>query len=318
MSTPHPIVASLRNMFLASTFMVTTINIKAPFLAITALFSTGCTQVGVQLANLPTYMDSNEQHLNIAYGEHPQHHLDIYLPAQTTSEQQPVVVFFYGGRWTDGDKSMYPFVAKPFVDRGYIVVVPDYRKYPEVIFPAFVEDAALAVAWTLENIADYQGNPDKLVLMGHSAGAHIGALISADERYLASHGHSSRPIKAFAGLSGPYDFIPKDEDLKDIFGPPERYPEMTVTRFIDGTEPPMLLLWGAQDTLVGRRNLDLLQAEVAKQGGQAETKIYPNMGHVDMVANLIWFMPSKASIAQDVSEFFTRQLQGEHYDKLSP
>ena len=189
-------------------------------------------------------------------------------------------------------------------------MVPDYRKYPEVTFPAFVEDGALAVAWTLKNISTYQGDPNQLVLMGHSAGAHIAALLGADERYLANHGHSTTQIRAFAGLSGPYDFIPEEEDLKDIFGPPERYPQMTVTNFIEGDEPPMLLLWGAEDNLVGRRNLELLDAKIQQQGGQADTKIYPNMGHIDMVSNLIWFMPSKAPVEQDIADFFTRQLKG--------
>lgn len=272
------------------------------------MLTTGCTQVGVQLANLPTYLDTNKRHLNIAYGEHAQHRLDVYLPDSQLQTHYPVLVFLYGGRWTDGRKDMYPFLAKTFVDRGYIVVVPDYRKYPEVTFPTFVEDAAMAVAWTLDNIARYRGDPNQLLMMGHSAGAHIAALLSADQRYLAHYGYVTTPIKAFVGLSGPYDFIPEDEDLKAIFGPPERYSQMAVTSFIEGNEPPMLLLWGENDNLVGRRNLDLLEAKIAQQGGQAETKIYSNMGHVDMVSNFIWFIPSKAPIEQDIADFFRRQL----------
>ncbi|MEC8484521.1 MAG: alpha/beta hydrolase, partial [Pseudomonadota bacterium] len=183
--------------------------------------------------------------------------MDIYVPSSAKAERAPVLVFFYGGRWTDGSKEMYPFVAKTFLDLGYVVVIPDYRKYPDVKFPAFVEDGAQAVAWTLDNVAEYHGDSSRLFIMGHSAGAHIGALISADERYLAQLNHSTQNIKALAGLSGPYDFVPEEEDLKDMFGPPDQYPQMTVTNFIEGNEPPMLLLWGKEDELVGQRNIDL-------------------------------------------------------------
>ena len=303
----HPIFHSIRNLFV-KTSQGLPINIKSTLITVAALLSSGCTQIGVQLANLPSHLDAHERHREIAYGKYPQQKLDIYVPSDKRDRPRPVLVFFYGGRWSDGSKAMYPFVAKPFVDQGYIVVIPDYRKYPEVIFPAFVEDGALAVAWTLENIASYFGDPNQLVIMGHSAGAHIGALLSADERYLAQHGHSTEQIKAFAGLSGPYDFIPEEEDLKNIFGPPERYPQMTVTTFIEGHEPPMLLLWGAQDNLVGQRNISLLFEKIQQQGGQVETIIYPSMGHVEMVSNLIWFIPDKAPVTRDITDFFARQL----------
>ena len=229
------------------------------------------------------------------------------MPSSAKAEQAPVLVFFYGGRWTDGSKDMYPFVAKPFLDMGYVVVIPDYRKYPDVKFPAFVEDGAQAVAWTLDNVSEYHGDSSRLFIMGHSAGAHIGALISADERYLAKFNHSTQDIKAFAGLSGPYDFVPEEEDLKDMFGPPDQYPQMTVTNFIEGNEPTMLLLWGEKDELVGQRNIDLLAERVRQKNGAVNTIIYPNMGHVDMVSNLIWFIPSKAPIQRDIANFFEQQ-----------
>ena len=229
------------------------------------------------------------------------------MPSSAKANQAPVLVFFYGGRWTDGSKEMYPFVAKTFLDLGYVVVIPDYRKYPDVKFPAFIEDGAQAVAWTLDNVAEYYGDSSRLFIMGHSAGAHIGALISADERYLAQLNHSTQNIKAFAGLSGPYDFVPEEEDLKDMFGPPDQYPQMTVTNFIEGNEPPMLLLWGEKDELVGQRNIDLLAERVRQKNGAVDTIIYPNMGHVDMVSNLIWFIPSKAPIQRDIANFFEQQ-----------
>ncbi|WP_417506607.1 alpha/beta hydrolase [Marinomonas gallaica] len=282
-------------------------KLSSLFTTVAAVIGSGCTQVGVNVANIPSHFGDVTRHENISYGNLPEQTLDIYTPQQETGQRHPVIVFFYGGSWQDGHKEMYPFVAKPFVDRGYIVVIPDYRKYPQVKFPSFVEDGADAIVWTLNNIGSFQGNPDNLFVMGHSAGAQIGALISADEQYLSRKGHSNQSIKAFAGLSGPYDFIPMEEDLKDIFGPPERYPQMTVTTFIDGNEPPMLLMWGEEDTLVGQRNIDLLSTKIKLERGRVTTKTFPEMGHVDMISNLIWFLPSEVSIDQEISDFFARQ-----------
>ncbi|MCW4628164.1 alpha/beta hydrolase [Marinomonas rhodophyticola] len=163
-----------------------------------------------------------------------------------------------------------------------------------------------AVAWTYRNIADYQGDPERLYIAGHSAGAHIGALVTADKHYLEANGLSPLIIKGFAGLSGPYDFVPLEEDYKDMFGPPENYPNMQVPTFIDGTEPPMLLLWGADDTLVGKSNMDKLIEKIQAEKGQVESKVYEDVDHVGMVSSLMWFFKSKAPIAQDINDFFQR------------
>lgn len=286
---------------------------------IVSAISTGCTQVGVKVANLPAYLsDDVERVEDVAYGEQAEQRLDVYFPNDAQDQDSlPVIVFFYGGRWSDGDKAMYPFLAKQYVERGYIVVIPDYRKYPQVTFPAFVEDGAQAVAWTVNNIAEFHGNAEQLFILGHSAGAHIGALLTANSDYLAPYNLSNQVIRGFAGLSGPYDFTPEEEDLKQIFGPPERYPQMTVTTFIEGKEPPMLLLWGGSDELVGQQNIDRLSAKIQQKNGQVTTKIYPEMGHVDMVSNMVWFLPSKAPIVDDTEQFFNHLIKDTNNGKVS-
>ncbi|MBM6551434.1 alpha/beta hydrolase [Marinomonas ostreistagni] len=285
-------------------------------IAVSAI-SSGCTQIGLKTANLPAQLSGLERFEDIAYGTEAQQRLDVYIPEDAANQSSyPVIVFFYGGRWTDGNKDMYPFLAQKYVDRGYVVVIPDYRKYPEVTFPTFVEDGAQAIAWTVNHIRSYQGNEQQMFVMGHSAGAHIGALLAANPEYLAAHGLSTQVIKGFAGLSGPYDFTPEDDDLKDIFGPPERYPQMTVTTFIEGNEPPMLLLWGGKDALVGRQNIDRLSAKIEQQNGQVSTKIYPAMGHVDMVSNMVWFLPSKAPIVDDTQQFFNHLIKDTNNGKV--
>ncbi len=282
-------------------------TLKKSAVALASFVMAGCTQVGVDIANLPAKLSNTERVTQVTYGDQANQSLDIYIPEKAAADnQRPVLVFFYGGRWTDGNKEMYQFVGETFAQQGYVVVIPDYRKYPEVKFPTFVEDGAQAVAWTFNNIQSYFGNTDKLFLMGHSAGAHIAGLVTAAPEYLNAHQLEPDIIDAFAGLAGPYDFVPEEDDLIDMFGPEEQFPEITVTHYIQGDEPPMLLLWGEDDELVGRRNMDLLSQEIKAKGGKVETKTYPDTGHVDMVSSLVWFLPTKAPIVQDVSEFFNQ------------
>jgi len=271
-----------------------------------ALLIAGCTQVGLGIANLPAKLGDLEIEKNIAYGAQEWQKLDIYTPKNAQSKKLPVIVFFHGGRWSEGSKDMYAFVGKAFADKNYIVAIADYSKYPDVKFPSFVEDAAKAIAWVHSNIDEYGGNADKLFVSGHSSGAHIGSLAIADQRYLKEEGKSPDIVTAFAGLAGPYDFIPEADDLKDMFGPPEKYPQMTVTTFIDGDEPPMLLLWGAKDNAVWQRNIDLLKEGIEKKDGIVETKIYPELDHVGIISSLTWFFRSKAPVLKDVDQFFKK------------
>lgn len=290
--------------------------IKTLWVMFSSLVLMGCTKAGLEIANLPAKLSDTKILRDVAYGDDPWETLDIYLPSISHSEPLPVLVFFYGGSWMDGSKDQYEFVGENFANQGYITVIADYRKYPQVKFPTFVEDGAKAVAWTVNHMGQY-GGEDRVFISGHSAGAHIGALMTADERYLQTHHLTTKSIKAFAGLAGPYDFVPYEENYKDMFGPPENYPQMQVTTFIEGDEPPMLLLWGADDDLVGRRNLDLLVARIEARQGVVETKIYPNMGHVDILSGMVWFLKSKGPVVTDVVDFFRKVSAAEHESRAT-
>jgi len=277
------------------------------FACVALLLTTACTQLGLGAANLPTHFDGGvKQTRDITFSQSPALALDIYKPAQA-STPLPVIVFFYGGRWTMGQKSQYAFAGNTLAQQGYVVVIPDYRKYPDVKFPSFVDDAARAVAWARENIADYGGDPSHLYVAGHSSGAHLGALVATDPQYLAAHGMKRDVIRGFAGLAGPYAFIPEEADLKDMFGPPENYPQMQATTFVDGQQPPMLLLWGSDDTAVGKFNMDKMAARIQEKGGAVETKIYPGISHAWIVGALSWFGKNKAPVASDIDAFFKTQ-----------
>ena len=278
---------------------------------LTALILSGCTQIGIGVANLPAHFSNMEIYKNIAYGDEPWQKLDIYTPSKENNKKLPVVVFFYGGRWTDGSKDMYAFVGKAFSERGYVVVIADYSKYPDVKFPAFVEDGAKIVSWVYDHIEEYNGDTENLFVSGHSSGAHIGALVTVDPQYLKAEGKDRNIVSAFAGLAGPYDFVPDAADLEDMFGPPENYPKMRVTTYVDGKESPMLLLWGAKDKAVWERNLRLLKEKIEAEKGIVETKIYPDLNHVDIIAALTWFLEGRSSVTDDVDNFFNKYKTGD-------
>ncbi|NBX66641.1 MAG: alpha/beta hydrolase [Proteobacteria bacterium] len=273
--------------------------------ALVSICLTGCMKIGFAAANLPALFSSATVTRGIVFSTVPGLKLDVYVPKKKSKAPHDVLVFLYGGRWQLGSRDEYKFVADTFADRGYIVVIPDYRKYPRVKFPAFAEDAAAAIAWTHENIERMGGNPARIHIAGHSAGAHLAGLVAADESYLKKYGKDAdKIIKSVAGLAGPYDFIPDEPDLQDMFGPPANYPNMRVTSFISGTEAPMLLLHGLKDKTVKIGNLERLAQKIKDKGGRVETKTYETLDHIEIMGALSWLGIRKPNVAADMDAFF--------------
>jgi len=231
--------------------------------------------------------------------------LDVYTP--DSAANAPVVVFFFGGRWSEGDKSLYEFAGAALAKQGFVAVVPNYRLYPAVKFPAFVEDAAQATRWAHQNAAAHGGDPAKLFVMGHSAGAHLAALLATDARYLAAVGGSRQWLAGMVGLAGPYDFLPfTDEDIKDMFGPPERYAESQPVTHVDGQNPPMLLLHGEDDEAVWPKNTRNLAAKIKAAGGPVETVIFPKLSHAWIVATLSTTLQYQSDVMPLTKDFVLR------------
>jgi len=264
----------------------------------------GCS--GFQVLNATAYHSRYQRTADIAYGNDPRQKLDVYRPAKN-SPNGKVVVFFYGGEWCGGDKADYRFVASALVSRGYTVVIPDYRIYPAVTFPAFVEDGAAAVRWTQDHIADFGGDTNRLYLMGHSAGSHIAALLTLDAHYLQAVGLDRNTIRATATLSGPYNFTPNPWD-RPVFNQPTNAtaidPQIEPITFVDGHEPPMLLVQGLQDTIVSPKNAKSLFARIRAAGGQVEYITYPNRRHASVVVALTAPYQWLAPVLDDVIKFF--------------
>ena len=243
----------------------------------------------------------------VAYGDGERRRLDLYVPnavaARGAGPHAPVVVFFYGGSWQRGQRSHYAFVGEALASRGFVVAIADYRVYPEVTFPGFVEDAARAVAWMRRNAIEYGGDPARVLVAGHSAGAHIAMLVALDGRYLAAAGEADCVAGAI-GLSGPYDFLPLSSDrLKAVFGPPEALLRTQPVGFVRADAPPLLLLHGTDDTTVLPANAQRLAARARAAGGQAQLKLYPGVGHVGLIARLAAPLRDGEPVLDDIATF---------------
>lgn len=242
---------------------------------------TGCSTL--TLVNLASPSGRYERTADVAYGTHPRQQLDLYHPKSV--ETAPVVVFFYGGGWRNGTRQGYRFVASALTKAGFAVAIPDYRLHPEVRFPEFMEDAAAAVAWVVEH-RRAQGGTGEVYLMGHSAGAHIAALLALDHAYLANAGIANPQIKGLVGLSGPYDFLPLGEGyLRSVFPEPLRASSQPIN-FVSNRAPPTLLIHGTDDRVVQPKNSDNLAAALTEAGVSVELIRYEGMGHSRVVGAL--------------------------------
>ena len=276
--------------------------IKKLLLVSLLFLNSACTQLGIFVINFPTLFSNQKVVRNLSFGSNYGSKLDLYYPKKS-DKPSPVIVFFHGGKWMNGKKQDYRFVADAFTKKGYIVIIPDYVKYPITKFPTWQEDGAKAVVWAYNNVKIYNGDKNNLFVMGHSAGAHIGALLATNNEYLLKQKASRSYIKAFVGIAGPYNFIPDDKDLENMFAPKENYPNMQVSTYIDGKQPPMLLLWGEKDKDVGKSNLDKLENTLKQKGGKYDIKIYPNIDHIDIITALSPLKQNLAPVLKDIDSF---------------
>lgn len=218
----------------------------------------------------------------VAYATGTGHELDIYRPHD--GKPAPVVVFFYGGSWQTGQRQDYRFVGASLASHGVLAIIPDYRKSPEHPFPAFMHDAAAAVAWAKAHAANYGGDPARVFVMGHSAGAHIAVLLATDARYLQDVGMKPRDLAGVIGLAGPYDFLPiTDPRIKAVFGAETDWPQSQPVNFVDGDEPPFLLMHGASDNKVWPANSEHLAQKLRARHEPVTLEIIPDTGHIGLI-----------------------------------
>lgn len=242
--------------------------------------------------------------LDVAYGPDPRQRLDLYAPARRPAGTIPLLVFFYGGAWNSGRRQDYAWAGQALAAQGYVVAVVDHRLVPSVRYPAFIEDAAQAVAKARELAPAHGGDPDRIVLAGHSSGAYIASMLALAPGYLTAVGVERAKVKAFAGLSGPYDFYPFDVEASiEAFGQAPD-PRMTQPVNLDLTgAPPTFLAHGTKDTTVRLYNSQSLARALTAAGDEVELKVYPNLDHKDAVLALSRPLRGKAPLLDDMMRF---------------
>ncbi len=239
---------------------------------------------------------------HVAYGADPRQRLDVYRP-RGGARLAPVVLFLYGGRWQTGSKEQYRLLGDALTREGVVAVIPDYRLYPAAHFPAWMEDGARAVRWARDNIARYGGDPGRIFVVGHSAGAHTALLLALDKRYLGAAGVAPGVVRGFVGLAGPVATTWTDPDVQALMGPPAGWPATYPLTHATGAVPPLLLLHGRRDRTVAPDNALRLAARVRERGGCVRTVLYRGLDHVGIVIALSVPKLGIAPVVEDLMAF---------------
>lgn len=246
----------------------------------------------------------------LAYGPLPRQRLEVIVPdspAAGSIAPRPVLVFIHGGGWDSGDPVDYHFIGRTFARNGYVVVLPAYRLTPDGAFPHMLQDGALALAWVRSHVADYGGDPARVVLAGHSAGAYNAAMLALERQWLGRQGIEENFIKGVIGLAGPYDFYPFTTDsARKAFGridPPALTQPVTFAR---GDAPPMLLITGTADTTVKPRNSEALATALRAAGAPIEVVRLPGVDHSGVLMKLAAPFSRDRSVLNPMLAFMAR------------
>ncbi|MEP7243613.1 MAG: alpha/beta hydrolase [Gammaproteobacteria bacterium] len=267
-----------------------------------AAVSSACTTLSFAIANVPASFGAYDRTADLTYGTDPRQKLDVYVPQQK-GENRPVVIFWYGGSWTEGSRLSYRFVGAALAERGFVTVLPDYRLYPKVKFPEFLNDGAQAVAWVQQHAREFGGDPQRVVLMGHSAGGHMAAYLALNREFLAKSGAKPEWIAGFVGLSGPYVLVPNTRALRTNFSRPYTEADWQPLRFVTHESPPGFLAHGLSDHLVSVAQTEQLRDALRMNDVRVEAHLYPGLGHADTVAALSIPARNRAPVLDQVSDF---------------
>lgn len=266
----------------------------------------GCS--GLDLVNAASVAGAGDRRMGLAYGEHPRHQLDAYLPAGTApASGWPTALFFYGGTWRRGERAEYRFVGEALASRGILTVIADYRLFPEVRWPSFLEDSAQALAWVLRQAQGHGLAVDtaRVHLMGHSAGAYNAAMLALDARWLAAHQLQPSALAGWVGLAGPYDFLPlRDQDAQPVFHHPNYPPDTQPIHLVRAGAPRAFLAASVEDQLVSTQRSTVGLARKLQEAKVPTTlKLYERVDHITLVGALSRPLRWMAPVLDDVSAF---------------
>ncbi len=246
---------------------------------------------------------------NVSFGDLPRYKLDIYQP-HITNAKTPVIIFYYGGGWDSGERQMYGFVGSALASQGYITVIPDYRLYPEVIYPDFMTDIGLAYIWTRNNIMPAGETTPKIFIMGHSAGAHMAALFTYNQKYLYSLDKKTPMPDGFIGLSGPYGYNPLTHERSGhIFEKVSDETEVQPIHQVRKNAPPALLLHGKKDKLVLTLNAYRMRDALHAVGAQAEAIELAKAGHINLLLALSKPFRHRLLVLSMINRFISNNIR---------
>jgi acetyl esterase/lipase len=278
----------------------TLIRTKALAASLLAALLSACQPLS--LVNLLVPRAGYDVHRGLAYGPDPRQKLDIYIP-HGLKAPAPVLLFFYGGSWQSGERGDYRGFGQAFASAGIVTVVADYRLYPAVKYPAFVADAAGALAWLHDHAGDYSGDKARIFVSGHSAGAYNAVMLASEPDFIQAKGGRLDWIRGVIGIAGPYDFLPMQEAAYiDMFHGRDNPDSMPVNH-VNGRRPPMLLVTGDDDDTVHPRNTKSMAAKLRAFSSPVQEIHYPGTGHVGVLLSLVPGFRGTTNLRQDMLDF---------------
>ena len=259
---------------------------------------------GVDLLNATVATDTYRRTEGLSYGPDPRQRLDVYQPS-AQAFKAPLVVFFYGGSWSSGERGDYRFIGEALASRGIVTVIADYRLSPAFRYPVFVQDSASAVRWAFEHAAEYGVDERRIFVMGHSAGAYNAAMVALDKRWLAAEGLSPSRLAGWIGLAGPYDFLPiVDAQTRVAFEWPDTPASSQPIGHASAASPPALLLAPVSDRSVDPQRSTVAMAERLKASGvRVESALFDGVGHVTLLASMASVLSGRAPVLERVTNF---------------
>lgn len=275
------------------------------------LLVSGCSTLSAFNTLTPKDGGSRRVAQDVAYGDKARQSYDVYVPTSGTKPPKgwPVLVFFYGGNWDSGSKTDYAWMGRSLASLGYLVIVADYRLYPEVVFPDFMQDAASAVRHVQSSATKWGGDAARLGVMGHSAGAYIAVMLALDEQFLKFDPLASNPITVAIGVSGPYDFYPFDVDAtRNSFGRYARPLETQPIQHATKSTTRFLLQHSRADTVCRLSNSANLDAALTKVGTSSQLIVYEGLSHSDCAAAYSIPFRGKGPLRADCAAFLKANL----------
>jgi acetyl esterase/lipase len=273
-----------------------------------SLVVASCSSLTFVAANAGAHSGDFTRRADLAFGQRPRQRVDVYVP--DGAGPRPIIVFWYGGSYEHGRKEQYRFVGAALARAGYVTVLPDYRVYPEARFPEFMDDAAAALSWVVSHAAGIGGDPTRIYLAGHSAGAQIAGLLAYDTARLERAGLRPDVVKGFIGLSGPYALDPDTATLRTIFGAPYGFDDWQPVRKVKPASPPALLVHGEGDGVVWVSHTRKMAEALVQAGVPVTLRLYPGRGHADTVAAFAKLAPRKLPVLAEIERFVRGERPG--------